>query len=158
MRGVRISQNFTDTKSHNCISSNINCQIFKFKKQAFKILCLKIQEKKLWLTKLLTTRPYILCLLTYMLTIVYYYYYLFKLLLLYYIILYSTWICLWICYSKKQQPTGSCRRNEDEKPMLTYMLTMSFLAIWFSFSDLRCLKNVPWADAIFQNVNVNVNV
>ena len=52
---------------------------------------------------------------------------------------------------------GLARWNGDEKPMLTYMLTASFWKLWFSFPDLRCLKNVPSAIAGYQNVNVNVN-
>lgn len=38
------------------------------------------------------------------------------------------------------------------------MLTQSFSAIWFSFSDLNCLKNVPSAIMRYLEVNVNVNV
>ncbi len=93
-----------------------------------------------------------------MLTLFYYYYYLLKYLLLYYIILYRAGIKLKICFFKKAKMNGLSRRNGDEKPMLTYALTLSFLKLWFSFPDLLMLKIVIYLIHGFQNVNVNVNV
>lgn len=66
-------------------------------------------------------------------------------------------IKLAICFTEKESRNGHCRRNEDEKPMLTYTLTLSFLKLWFSFSDLVMLKIVIYLMIGFQNVNVNVN-
>ena len=57
MRGVQISQHFTAADCHYSTLSNIDSEIFKFKKQAFKIIYFKIQEKKPMLTYMLTPRP-----------------------------------------------------------------------------------------------------
>ena len=51
--------------------------------------------------------------------------------------------------------TANCRWKEDEKPMLTYMLTQSFSAIWFYFSDFTCFKNVPSGIVEYLDVYVN---